>query len=479
MSKPFRVRRMNSRNNILLIGAGQYGRSCYVKHFLQHTYPDARLALIVDLEKERANIMEYVAQFPEDSRPECMFLPAPLNSSQLTVFLSMLRDRFDSVILSTPPEDRMDYFRVLLHMGVNILCDKPLTAPKDISVNPRTCDLFVGEYQDICQMYRRAQADRPDIRFDVMVQRRYHPVFQLIQRKLMEVAAYTGCPLTHFQATHADGQWRTPQEMMDIGYHGFNIGQGKASHSGYHFFDITSLMVESSFKAAGRANELDEVEAYSVPSFPKDNFRVMTNAVHAKTLKGYQPVDASLFRQASQNYGEVDCTVSLNFKSRGDSMVGGNLNLLHNSFSGRYWNEPNMADLYRANGRLRQELHYYVQGPFQSISVVSLRGCSKVPVSKRLEEDSAKEPLEIHVFRNTGINRAWRAYERFTIGDLIPSLEIPDAHLAFARNRCIEQFVLRQGNVSNLLSHANSVNVMAASCESIATKSVARRAFTV
>jgi hypothetical protein len=138
-----------------------------------------------------------------------------------------------------------------------------------------------------------------------------------------------------------------------------------------------------------------------------------------------------------------------------------------------------MEDLYRANGRLRQELHYFVQGPFQSISVVSLRGCSKVPVAMRLEEDAAKEPLEIHVFRNTGINRDWKAYERFTIGDLIPTLKIHDAHLAYARNRCIEQFIRREGEVSSVLTHLNSVNVMAAACESIATKKVASRPFEI
>jgi hypothetical protein len=467
---------MNSGNNILLIGAGQYGRSCYVKHFLEHSYSDARLALIVDLEKERSNIEAYVSLFPQEKRPECIFLPAPLQSSELATFLSSIERNFDSVIISTPPEDRMNYFRNLLHMGKNILCDKPLTAPKNISVDVEAARLFVSEYEDVCYAYRRALAERPDIRFDVMVQRRYHPVFQLIRNKLMEVAEYTGCPLTHFQGTHADGQWRTPQEIIDIDYHGFNIGQGKASHSGYHFFDIAAWMVEGSFVAA-RRNEVDSVEAYSVPSLPQDYFRVMNNNVHQRTLQGYAPIDEAKFAEATKNFGEIDCNVSLNFKAGNNSMVNGNLNLLHNSFSGRYWNEPNMQDLYRANGRLRQELHYFVQGPFQSISVVSLRGCSKVPVAKRLEEDSAKEPLEIHVFRNTGINRNWKAYERFTIGDLIPTLEIHDAHLAHARNLCIEQFVRREGEVSNLLTHSNSVNVMAAACESIATKKMATRSF--
>ncbi len=458
---------MQNTGNIALIGAGQYGRSCYVSYFLRHKNP--RLKVCVDLENslERPKIEAYCAKFPDETRPARIYLPKGMSKEEVLNFLTNLKQEFalTGIILSTPPEDRMEYFEAAMHLGLNILADKPLTAPKNVSVNPEAVEQFMLEYYILCGMYERSNRIHGNS-FEVMVQRRYHPVFLYILDKLQEVSAFTGCPLTHFQGTHADGQWRTPQEHLDIEYHGVNKGQGKASHSGYHFYDIAANYARRTLEAAGK--NADTVAVHSVPTFAPDCAASLTNADYARLFPGYHPINEQTYPEQTKGFGEVDCISTMNFLSNGRSLCSGNLNLLHNSFSGRYWLQPNLDDLYRSNGRLRQELHYFVQGPFQSISVVSLRGCSKVPVAQRIEEDSAKEPLVIQVFRNTGINRRWKAYEQVTIADLIPGLEVQDAHLQFARDHCITCF-LSDISHSNILTHRWGVAAMGAACRSIAT----------
>lgn len=195
--------------------------------------------------------------------------------------------------------------------------------------------------------------------------------------------------------------------MIDIAYHGSNHGQGKACHSGYHFLDVAVLFAKESLSAAGKS--FDSVEVSSLSVFPHDYSAIMWNTDYRKVFgESYSNVELDMqeFENKVKNHGEIDTLVSLAFKKDGKNLVIGNLNLLHNSFSGRYWLDAvKEENLYRENGRLRQEIHYLVQGPFQSIAIVSLRGCSKVPLKQRIQTDSSmEEPLEIHVFRNTGIN---------------------------------------------------------------------------
>lgn len=455
-------------NNVLLIGTGLYGRSCYVDFFLRKNPEHSRLVAAIDLVSQRETIINYFQEtgklFPNNPMSVSLyFLENVLSEQQVLNLLRNLKEenQLTHVIISTPPEHRMNYYKASLELDLHILADKPLTAPKNISNSSEAISEFLYEYNSLRRLYR----GKKDLKFDVMVQRRYHPIFQLISQKLIEVSEYTGCPLTHFQATHADGQWRFPQEMIDLDYHGCNQGQGKISHSGYHFFDIVTRFLRQTLDASGKS--IDNVSAYSVPTFPEDCFASFTNEDYQRLFPNYKALDPEEFHNQTKGFGEIDCLTTLNFLDRGKSICSGNLNLLHNSFSGRSWHEPHVADLYRSNGRLRQELHYYVQGPFQSITLTSLRGCSKVPAYQRVGE--SREPLEVHVFRNIGINPKWKNYEKFTIESEIPDLKNPDAHLQYARDNCIEQF-LNGKTQSNLMDHTWATIAMASACRSIVEK---------
>ncbi len=479
----------NKAVKILMIGVGLYGKSCYLSHFSRTQYNNAKLVAVVDLQEQCSTVNEYLNVFQDYEKPKSFFMSKSIVGN-FQPFLNTIvqNNEINAVIISTPPEVRLSYIKWALSKGLHILADKPLTAPLNCSTDPEASSILVSDYQKIVELYNRSAANNKHLVFDLMVQSRYHPVYNLILEKLEEVASHTGCPLTHFQLTHTDGQWRFPNEIIEIDYHGYNEGNGKASHSGYHFFDLAANAIKKSFKAA--VKQLDTIRAFSTAVRPNDFIEQINYSDYSKLFG--DEFDSSVrysendFKQLSQDFGEIDSVSNLAYLNNGRVMTTGSMNLLYNSFSERYWSNPVLTDLYRENGRLRQELHHYAQGPFQSISIVSLRGCSKVPLSKRLIQESARDSLELHIFRNVGVNSNWKAYERLTIKNLIPSLQNQDAHLGYARDVAITQFIANildktnpDSRPSHVMDHNHSITTMAAICKSMATNNVNCQPFVI
>lgn len=198
--------------NILLIGAGQYGRSCYLSYFKRHPTAKAMIAACLDVEAQRTTIEAYLHNnFEESSRPMLYTFTPPMQEEHAERITKIIAaHQISAAILSTPPEHRMFYMQLFLALGIHVLADKPLTAPYGVSVDPAASEQILKDYESVRDAYKAALAKTPGLVFDVMVQRRYHPVFQFAISKLKEVASITGCGLTHFQSTHADGQWRLP-----------------------------------------------------------------------------------------------------------------------------------------------------------------------------------------------------------------------------------------------------------------------------
>ncbi|MDJ0933387.1 hypothetical protein [Breoghania sp.] len=69
-------------------------------------------------------------------------------------------------------------------------------------------------------------------------QRPFMPVYTKIFDWVREVRQATGQVVTNITAYHADGQMRMGGELVEVGYHGYNCGNGKLSHSGYHLIDV-------------------------------------------------------------------------------------------------------------------------------------------------------------------------------------------------------------------------------------------------
>lgn len=137
------------------------------------------------------------------------------------------RRSIHAVVVSTEPAYHMVYTRWALERGLSVLLDKPLSVHADASTDPRQAGAILTDFDDIMECYRQTRHTFPQLMVTVQSQRRYHPAFWRIRECIAEVAAETSCPVTSIQSFHSDGQWRMPDEMIDLSYHGFDRGTAR------------------------------------------------------------------------------------------------------------------------------------------------------------------------------------------------------------------------------------------------------------
>ena len=146
--------------------------------------------------------------------------------------------------------------------------DKPISTPINLSTNMKSVHQLSEDYFDLLDLYIKQKRKYPNLVFELLTQRRYHSAFLKIKELVDDVAIRTGVPITSFQTTHCDGQWRMPSEIIEQNYHPYNQGYGKCSHSGYHSIDIMDWLVRSSIK--NRNQNIDKIEVLSDFMYPND-----------------------------------------------------------------------------------------------------------------------------------------------------------------------------------------------------------------
>lgn len=256
--------------------------------------------------------------------------------------------------------------------------------------------------------------------FIINTQRRFHPGFRVVSELLAEIAYKTNCPITAIQSMHCDGQWRLPNEIVTQDYHPYNSGYGKASHSGYHIFDIVYQFYKTSKLVRKVADSMEIFSSFFQPRGflyqlnERDYLRFFGNDY----LKVRRYDDKRLY-DIFKNYGEVDLSVIIRLKKKGNCIGNISINLIHNGFARRTWMLPG-ADLYKGNGRVKHEYHSIQQGPFQNIQIHSYQSKDKHDVNS--EEDfelGGNNHFDIYVFRNCGITGDNDPLRVITMRDLI------------------------------------------------------------
>lgn len=412
--------------NILLIGFGPHAKRIYYPICQRDgkTY-NVNLVYAVDLEEKRSDISRYLKE--------------KLDITTLTYFIQRKDQTFHNlsaivekrlnqivhqfgikgVIIATEPRVHKMYAMWALKRGLSVLMDKPISIHNNISTNVSIPQKLAKDYEDLKVAYLASKGKYKHVLFSLMAQRRWHPAFIQMKSLISEVFNKTNCPVTSIQTFHADGQWRLPSEIVDIDYHGYNKGFGKCSHSGYHFFDIVTWLLEA---GESKAKSIDNVDIFT-------NFLRPSDYLHQINLKDYQHIfptfkDQNKYSEAKlrnlyKNYAEVDAFSSFAFKHRDNIQTLATVNLAHNSYSQRGWFSTIGKDLYKGNGRLRHESHFIEQGPFQAISFISYQ--SKEIDSTKMQglyDVGGEYHLDIHIFRNSCLFSKWKTYEKIGIKDL-------------------------------------------------------------
>jgi predicted dehydrogenase len=471
--------------NILLIGFGHHAKRIYypiLRNDGEHFH--ARLACIVDLQERRVEIESYLRQNNDAVMDAVYVSSANTTSDELLPSVSQKLDEavrqfgIQGVIISTEPLSHLPYARWALRNGLSTLMDKPISTRKAVSTSEVAADDILRDYDELLRLYTKAKDNQPAVRFSVTTQRRYHPVFCKAKELVREVFEKTNCPITSIQSFHADGQWWLPTETVETDYHPVNVGYGKCSHSGYHFFDMIQWLMEAAESGKKRANNVDVFVNFTRPL----DFLTQLNLDDYRRLFAdfdkHNRYDEGALEKLSAAYGEIDAFCSFAFKRDDRTVTLGSLNLVHNGFSQRGWVTTMGKDLYKGNGRVRQESHFIEQGPFQSICIRSNQSKEVDPSDvEDLYGEGGEYHCDLHVFRNTNLFPEWRRHDLYSVKDLDADAMQGKSrgHQEAARRRAVLELLRSlEGEqispISDLATHRRGVVLMSA-----AYKSAARR----
>ncbi|MFF8035208.1 Gfo/Idh/MocA family oxidoreductase [Streptomyces sp. NPDC016626] len=390
------------------------------------------------------------------------------------------RRGIDAVVVSTEPAYHVVYTRWALERGLSVLLDKPLGVRTDASTDPRQASATLADVDDLLVRYQAARGRHPEILVSVQSQRRYHPAFWRMRQLITEIAEETNCPVTSVQSFHSDGQWRLPDELLDLSYHGYDRGYGKCAHSGYHFFDIIPWLLAAG-ERSGKTS--DTVKVHARVTRPTDLLAQLGVVDHERLFPGFaarNPYSTQELHTAARGFGEVDAFISMAFQSADRTMTLGSLNLVHNGFSQRGNFAPATGlGLYKDNGRVRQETHIIQQGPFQALHFHSLQTLDDGRCTNDRYAAGGDGHVEVHVFRNSRFRPAWAAHTRLDHGALTSTWEGQVAHPTqqSSRRRSSQEFLdylngrrTREQMRSELTSHRTAATLMAGAYLSMATQ---------
>lgn len=370
-------------SNLLMIGCGPYAQSAYIPNLNAYrTLPDDRLFLRTVLELEsrisqtrqvidrwaiRANTIDVVGVTPTATADE---------RGQL---LDRIREEknIDAVLITTEPSSHVGYAQWALRNKLHILMDKPISTRANASTNESQAWGVLEDYKLLAQETVAARKEKPDLAFNVAVQRRYDPDMIRLMANIREVFQATGQLPTHIEITKADGSWRFPRELLEENYHGYNNGYGVLSHTGYHIFDVLSQMISI---ADGTPKAIDNINVTSSFVRPGD---VVTHlsAAEYKNIFGGNVKDEQIEltdeeREKMNTMGEVDAHITVECLSKGKTATVATINLLHQSLSARRDASEN-EDKYLGAGRTKYESIKVFQGPFAQHEYVNNRAAGE------------------------------------------------------------------------------------------------------
>lgn len=458
--------------NLIIVGVGPHSKRVYVPILrkLSSKY-NIDIKLGIDLKEKQADIEAYLKDLGIKLN---MLYIDPFNPlKNVPRVLQSRLDRFvdenkvSGVIIATEPLSHVAYAKWALKKGLNILMDKPISTEENVTSDFGQAKKIYSDFKNLINNYRALQKRESTI-FSVNVQRRYHPGHQKVVQLIKEVAERFNAPVTSIQSMHADGQWRMPSEIVTQIYHPYCQGYGKCSHSGYHFFDIVYNFYQAGVRKGKKA---DSAEVFTSFITPKGFIRQFSEKDYVKYFgRKYLSVkrwNDNRLDKLYGKFGEIDAFSVIRLLKNGEAICNISINLLHNSFARRTWMRPG-KDLYKGNGRVKQEMHIINQGPFQTIQIHSYESNDKHNINT--EKDfllGGNNHFDIYVFRNSGMFSARQQpltiyHLKDLIGhkDILREIERAKEHVVVEFLEFLEGRIKKSDLKSNIDSHEVPVEIM-------------------
>jgi hypothetical protein len=419
------IEKTSERPRVILIGCGPHAKRIHLPALRKLNQLD--LALVVDLKAQEADVRDAVVSH-WGTGPKMWFIdpfvdtiPAGLRD-RLSAFV--IEKNIRGVIIATEPLVHRCYADWALDNGLSILIDKPLSARANSTSNLASADGILEDYMVLLRKHLLLQCEKETI-FTINTQRRFHVGFQFVEDQIREIGNRTNCPVTFIHAYHSDGQWRLPSEIVTQAYHPYCFGYGKASHSGYHIFDMLYRLYVASGVQGKLADSMEIVSSFIQPN----GFIVQLTEHDYRKLFGdrYSTVQKwtdDQLRDVYQNYGEIDLSSIVTLKKGQNAIANFSIDLVHNGFACRTWVQPG-KDLYKGNGRVKHEHYNIQQGPFQNIQIHSYQAHDKHDEKDSMEDAlGGKNHFDIYVFRNPMVADGRDSPRVYQLHELIPEQDM-------------------------------------------------------
>ena len=449
--------------NIILIGFGLHAKRIYLKLIKKY---NLNLKLIIDIENKKEETENYLKKneifdvelyFIDETERDNINLSDKLKK-YLRNFLNA--EKITHAIISTEPKAHFSYAKFLIKENINILMDKPITAPKDVINNFNQATKIRKEYEILCEEYKKSKVLNDNLIFSIQCQRRFHKGYIYIKDLIEDIISKYNIPITYIDIYHNDGMWNMPDEFIYRENHPYKYGYGKMFHSGYHFVDLLTWLLECNVKAKDKT--ITNASIYSEAYRPEDfmyNFNKNDYLNILKTNKYNKIFDN---KDVFNNYGEIDFHSIINFYSSNKKIVTNcSLNLMQSGFSRRSWiNMP--KDTYKSNGRVRHERVNIQIGPLMNIQVHSYQAYE---IKERKYKGGSSvgdiEHFDIYIFRNIDLIGG-QVFEKIKLSDLY-NIKNKTKFIGFnelAREKCFVDFVNGVENESNILFHLQSIIIL-------------------
>ncbi|MBI3632063.1 MAG: Gfo/Idh/MocA family oxidoreductase [Candidatus Vogelbacteria bacterium] len=462
---------MNTKNYIF-VGLGPHTKRIYYPFLEKHkdTY-NICLKLLVELENQKQNVEKYLVG--RSLQPErILYLPVSKESRmgdslcelakrELDALIKM--ECIDGIIISTEPKAHRIYAEWALRNNINVLMDKPITTPLYPSTDINAAKQIYGDYLDLEQLRRENNA-----KAYVVCQRRNHEGYVYIKDYLRKFISDFQIPVSFVDIYHADGAWSLPHEFMKEN-HPYKYGYGKLMHSGYHFVDLFSWLVDVN-------NQLDRIrpdfaKLHTARFTPNDLF----NQIDERTLnKIYNNPKISEFYKTynSQNYnyfGELDAYTFVQLMRGNNVITSGSINLQQNSFSRRGWFDL-PEDTYKGNGRVRHERVNIQVSHFLNIQVHSYQSCEVGKEVAPAGVVGSEDHFDINIFRNKKVIGG-DAFAKISVGGKMKKDSLEDryylGHNEKAREVTLLNFIEGKDDESELQYHDFTNNLLSNIYQSI------------
>ncbi len=443
---------------IILAGMGPHARRIYFPFLQKHAKKyRIEIPLIIDLESQREVILRYLSA--KRLRPEKLYFIddkqrcRPKVDGELhQVLAETIAKGCDGIIISSEAKTHKMYLLWALENNVDILTDKPITAPVGVSTSVQSAERVFDNFVELEERLRQSTSN-----LLVQCQRRSHKGYQLVRRYLMEFLQEFQIPISYLNIYHADGMWGMPPELFYRENHPYKYGYGKLMHSGYHFIDLFVWLSMLNDMLVQKAP--DNIEMFVQTFRPVDFLHQVDKSNYQQLFNTKKFCDffSTDYYQQAKNLGELDAFIQCQLKRNGSVITTGSIDLQQNSFSRRAWtDEP--SDVYKGNGRVRHERVNIQVANLLNIQVHSYQSyeVNKVDTAIAMGDPGHDAHFDIHIYRNSDVVGGV-PFETLTIGKADYKHHRGDqsylGHNEKARESIFLDFLNRRASSSHFLTH--------------------------